>query len=352
MRFVVACCVAVLLAGCTATSSSPYLAASRIATPRASTAAGPTLVADAFIAADGAVLPLRRWLPPDEPRAVILALHGFNDYSNAFADAGRAWAAAGIATYAYDQRGFGGAPERGLWAGARQLAGDAVDAVHLLRQRYPGIPIYLVGESMGGAVTILAASGRAGAPVPSVDGVILVAPAVWGRATMSVFERVGLWLADLMPTVQWSPNLLPVRISPSDNIPMLRALGADPLVIKRTRADTLNGLVDLMSAALSAAPWLDASVLLLYGERDEIVPRAPIERFVAALPPRARAHQRVALYPHGYHMLLRDLGAAAPIADVAAWIGSATAPLPSGADRDAPMRLTGTEQRMTAAALP
>jgi alpha-beta hydrolase superfamily lysophospholipase len=169
---------------------------------------------------------------------------------------------------------------------------------------------------------------------------------------MSVFERIGLWLADLMPTVEWSPNLLPVRLSPSDNIPMLRALGADPLVIKRTRAGTLNGLVDLMSAALSAAPWLDGSVLLLYGERDEIVPHAPMARFVAALPARTHARQRVALYPHGYHMLLRDLGAAAPIADVAAWIESATAPLPSGADRDAPTRLTAAGHRMTAAALP
>ena len=352
MRFVVACCLAVLVAGCLAAAPSPQDiadAATRTGVLRAGAAAGPALAADAFIAADGAVLPLRRWLPPDEPRAAILALHGFNDYSNAFAGAGRAWAAAGIATYAFDQRGFGGAPERGLWAGARQLAGDAADAVHLLCQRHPGIPVYLVGESMGGAVAILAASGRSGAPVPQVDGVILVAPAVWGRATMSVFERVGLWLADW---VEWSPNLLPVRISPSDNIPMLRALGADPLVIKRTRADTLNGLVDLMSAALNAAPWLDAPTLLLYGERDEIVPRAPMTRFVRALPARARARQRVALYPQGYHMLLRDLGAATPIADVAAWIGGATAPLPSGADRDAPTRLTGTDRRMTAAALP
>src|SRR5215469_1837828 len=253
MRLVVACCLAVLLAGCTATSPPQYLAT---VAPRTAATAGPALAADAFIAADGTQLPLRRWLPPGEPRAVILGLHGFNDYSNAFAGPGTAWAAAGIATYAYDQRGFGGAPERGRWAGARQLAGDAADAVHLLRQRHAGVPIYLLGESMGGAIAILAASGRSGAPVPRVEGVILVAPAVWGRATMSVFERVGLWLADFLPTIEWSPNLLPVRISPSDNIAMLRALGADPLVIKRTRADTLNGLVDLMSAALSAAPWL------------------------------------------------------------------------------------------------
>ncbi len=345
MRLVVLC-LAVLLAGCVAAPSSRDLAATPPSIATAPAAAGPALAADAVIAADGARLPLRRWLPPGEPRAVILALHGFNDYSNAFAAPGTAWAAAGIATYAYDQRGFGGAPERGRWAGARQLAGDAAEAARLLRQRHPGIPLYLLGESMGGAIAILAASGRSGAPVPKVDGVILVAPAVWGRATMSVFERVGLWLADFLPAIEWSPNLLPVQISPSDNIAMLRALGADPLVIKRTRADTLNGLVDLMSAALNAAPWLDAPVLLLYGERDEIVPREPMARFVAALPSRARHRERVALYPKGYHMLLRDLGAAAPIGDIAAWIGGSAAALPSGADADARRRLTAETERV------
>ncbi|HEV2549679.1 MAG TPA: alpha/beta hydrolase [Stellaceae bacterium] len=341
-------CLAALLAGCVVAPSPPDLAAAPQHLATAPAAAGPALAAEAFIAADGAPLPLRAWLPPAEPRAVILALHGFNDYSNAFAGPGSAWAAAGIATYAYDQRGFGGAPERGRWAGARQLAGDATDAIHLLRQRHPGVPLYLLGESMGGAIAILAASGRSGAPVPRVEGVILVAPAVWGRATMSVFERVGLWLADFLPAVGWSPNLLPVRISPSDNIAMLRALGADPLVIKRTRADTLNGLVDLMSAALNAAPWFEAPLLLLYGERDEIVPHAPMARFVAALPARARARERVALYPQGYHMLLRDLGAAAPIGDIAAWIGASAAALSSGADAEArrrPCRRNGACRR-------
>ncbi len=45
---------------------------------------------------------------------------------------------------------------------------------------------------------------------------------------------------------------------PSDNIEMLRALGKDPLVIKRTRIDALKGLVDLMSNAETALPAIPA----------------------------------------------------------------------------------------------
>ncbi len=343
--------IAALLAGCAAAPALDIRPAPmKLAAAGSLPLPSPQLTEKVFIAADGARLPLRRWLPPGQPTAIVLALHGFNDYSNAFAGPGVAWAKRGIAVFAYDQRGFGGAPERGLWPGGRQLAEDASQALSLLRHRYPGVPLYLLGESMGGAVAILTASGRSGAPVPELDGVILVAPAVWGRQTMNLVERIGLWLADLMPTVKLSPDLIPVRIQPSDNIPMLRAYSADPLVIKKTRADAVSGLVELMSAALSAGPWFDVPALILYGEHDEIVPRAPVARFVSALPARAALRQRIALYAKGYHMLLRDLDGPLLVEDVAAWIGEPAAPLPSGADRDARAHLTGHAEPLSAAA--
>jgi len=351
MRFSAFVFLATILASCTSAADPDDAppGAKLAAVGPMSSFSSPQLANDRMVAADGAALPLRRWLPEGPPRAVVLALHGFNDYSNAFAGAGAAWTNNGIATYAYDQRGFGAAPGRGRWPGARRLAGDAETAAKLLRQRYPGVPLYLLGESMGGAVAILAASGRSGAPRPDVDGVILVAPAVWGRQTMNVAERIGLWLANLMPAVQFSPDLLPTRIRPSDNLPMLRAFSADPLVIKDTRADTIKGLVDLMSESLAAAAWFDAPALLLYGEHDEIVPRLPMARFVDGLPARAQLHQRVAFYPRGYHMLLRDLDGPLLVGDVAAWIADPAAPLPSGADGRARARLTGHSEPLAAA---
>ena len=84
----------------------------------------PELANDFIRAEDGARLPLRVTLPKGPVKATILAVHGFNDYSNAFASPALAWADAGIATYAYDQRGFGEAPDRGLWVGAWRLDED------------------------------------------------------------------------------------------------------------------------------------------------------------------------------------------------------------------------------------
>src|SRR5262249_34984545 len=98
------------------------------------------LLNDRLIASDRTALPLRYWRPWTKPRAALVALHGFNDYSNAFEFAGVQLAHAGYAVYAYDQRGFGGAPGRGLWMGEQRLAEDATTAVALVRAKHPGVP--------------------------------------------------------------------------------------------------------------------------------------------------------------------------------------------------------------------
>ncbi|MGQ9370244.1 lysophospholipase [Azospirillum sp. ST 5-10] len=291
--------------------------------------ADPQLADGAIVAADGYTLPTRSWLPETgRPRAVVLALHGFNDYSNAFADTGRAFAANGIATYAYDQRGFGATRDPGIWPGVETLVADLRTATAVVRSRHPGVPFYLLGESMGGAV-VLTALDRADA-LP-VDGAILVAPAVWGKEVMGFFPRAALWLTStLVPGLTVSaPKELDIQ--PSDNIEMLRALGRDPLVIKASRIDTLNGLTDLMGRGLEATGRLRVPALVLYGAHEEVLPPRPVKRAIAEL--EASGHHRIAVYPDGYHMLLRDLQGPVVQADIIQWIEHPDLPLASGADR-------------------
>ncbi|MBI3446301.1 MAG: lysophospholipase [Magnetospirillum sp.] len=287
-----------------------------------------------MMTADGITLPLRSWLPVDPPRAVVLALHGMNDYANAFDGPGKALAAHGIAVYAYDQRGFGQGPHPGWWSSTAAMAADARDAARLLHARHAEVPLYLLGESMGGAVTIEAATHDAPA---EISGVILSAPAVWGRASMGWFQRAALWLA-YQVAPGWTLTGKGLKIQPSDNIEMLRALSRDPLVIKETRMDAIHGLVNLMDAAQVDSARLDLPTLVLYGARDEIIPPEPTWAAIAALPGLGQ-DQRAAFYPNGWHMLLRDLQAQVVIDDIAAWIIDRKAPLPSGADRLATEKL-------------
>ena len=214
----------------------------------------PRLETGHWVTADGLELPLRSWLPEEPPHAVILALHGFNDYSAAFEAPGVWWAERGIATYAYDQRGFGAAPYRGRWAGSETLGDDLMSLASLIRERHPGRPLYILGESMGGAVAMVAFAENPGFVV---DGAILSAPAVWARSTMPGYQRVALEIvAHLVPWGYLTGE--GVRIQASDNIEMLRALGRDPLIIKRTRVDAVYGLTDLMDQALASSDRITA----------------------------------------------------------------------------------------------
>ena len=68
-----------------------------------------------LITFDGAELGLTVWDTEAEPDIVIVGVHGMNDYANAFHMAAPYWAARGVKTYAYDQRGFGRSFGRGEW---------------------------------------------------------------------------------------------------------------------------------------------------------------------------------------------------------------------------------------------
>jgi len=286
-----------------------------------------------MVMADGSKLPLRVWMPLDHqpPKAVILAIHGFNDYSRAFELPAATWAGQGIATYAYDQRGFGANPYPGYWPGSESLCRDIATALSLVQQRWPSTPVYLLGESMGGASVLAAVSGSCGTPRPTPAGVILVAPAVWGRRTMPMLNRVALWsAARLIPGARFTGSGF--HIYASDNIPMLIDLGRDPLFIKATRTDTIYGLVDIMDRAYAAPPITNLPVLLLYGAHDQLIPPKPMRDVARRLVGAAGADVTVAFYRHGWHMLLRDREHRRVAEDVSHWIFSPHAPLRSGAD--------------------
>lgn len=287
----------------------------------------PILSEGVAIMDDGHRLPLRIWrAPPEiEERAVVIALHGMNDYSNAFAMPGPWFATRGVTVYAYDQRGFGQTAQPGIWAGTDLLTSDLRTMVPLVAAVHPGKPIFLLGESMGGAVVL----ATMGAPkAPAVTGVILSAPAVWGRATMNPLYRIALWLVPrIAPGERMTGQGL--KIQASDNIPMLVALGRDPLVIKGTRADSIAGLADLMDEGLAAAPRLKVPSLVLYGEKDQVIPKAPVERMVETL----GGPHRIAVYPNGWHLLLRDLDREVVWRDILVWMMDRQAPLPSDSEK-------------------
>ncbi len=304
----------------------------------------PRLTPTEFHTADGLRLPVRRWLPAETPRGIVIALHGFNDYSNAFAErpdapgTGPYLAARGFAVIAYDQRGFGRAPDHGLWPGSDALKMDFKAVVAAVQAEYPGLPVFGLGESMGAAVILTALAGPS---PPELAGVVLIAPAVWGLSTMPSAYRAGLWLGvRLAPDLTLSARGL--RRKATDNPSLRAAREEDPLFIKDTRIDAVRGLAKLMDEALVSVSRVAGPVLFLYGGHDEIIPKQPTIDAMTAIAA-ANAGARIGFYPEGWHLLLGDLQAGAALNDVVAFLQDPVAPLPSGADQNALLHLTEEE---------
>lgn len=281
-----------------------------------------------FVSFDGAELGLTAWLPPEgqQPHAVVIALHGMNDYANTYYLAGPWFAAHGVAVYAYDARGFGRSPRRGVWGGERLMTEDLRTAVAVARRDHPGVPITVMGDSMG-AATAMATFGAAGAP--EIDRLVLVAPAVWGWSTLPDQYAMALWVgAHTFPwrAVQPTRNMTR-RITASDNREALLQAGRAPHMLWQTRIDAVYGLVGLMESAAEKSANLHGDVLFLYGAHDQIIPRNSAIAAARRLPNTART----AFYENGWHWLLRDNQREVVYADILAFMDDPRAPLPSQA---------------------
>jgi acylglycerol lipase len=287
---------------------------------------GARLETDAVVSFDGARLGLTNWPAASEPWAVIVAAHGMNDYANAFHLAAPEWAKAGITTYAYDQRGFGRSPQRGVWGGEALMTEDLRTVVALARARHPNAVITVVGESMGGSV---AAAAFASDRPPAADRLVLLSPGVWGFRTQPLPYKTALWFAATFTAskVYTPPRWLTSRVSPTDNREELIAMGRDPLMIWGARSDALYGLVKLMDRASRAVGRDRVPTLYLYGAHDDIIPKKAAFRAARGL----TAEDRSAYYDAGRHLLTRDHQRAVVIADVLAFVRDPKGALPSGA---------------------
>ena len=272
------------------------------------------------IGESGETLALTSWHPAHgSPRAVILAVHGFGDYGpSTFADAALEWSEADIATYAYDQRGFGRNPSNADWPGHRALTDDLGTIATLVAAENRGAPFVLLGHSMGGAVVSTAIGEGSVRP----DAAVLLAPAWWGGPNLGPLLRsIAFGVASVAPDRRWTGDGV-VRIQASDNIPMLRALGDDPLYVGNPSAREFVGLIRLMDRAWQAAPGMDVPLLVLYGARDEVVPEDALRATFARIPGDATFE----IAPDGWHMLLRDLKGEAVRGRVLQFVEGVTGP--------------------------
>jgi len=227
----------------------------------------PTSEADDVGTRDGIALRIRHWpVGSGEPWASLLLVHGLAEHSGRYERVGAQLAAAGIDSFAFDLRGFGGSggPRASIerWS---QLHDDLEERLVAVRSIALGRPLVLYGHSLGGLIALgYVLDGRA---MP--DLLVLSAPAIsatvpaWQRALVGSLRRIAPGM------------LLSNRLEGG-------VLSRDPTVAARYFADPLNqhkSTVGFAHAAFaeqrrvsSALDRLSVPTLVVHGGSDQLVP--------------------------------------------------------------------------------
>ncbi len=254
----------------------------------------------------------RTWLPP-EPQRAMLIIHGFAEHSGRY-EAPSAWfAARGCAVHAYDQRGHGRSDgTRGHVERFDEFLDDAAILLDAVKSEHPGLPVVLVGHSMGGL--ILASFLRERRPA--------VAAAVSSCAAFKLDEALPAWR---LQVARLARRVTP-RASIAANLP-LAGLSKDPEVIRQYEEDplvfhklTLSLAVEMFDAAHrlhGGAGDVEVPLLVLHGEDDPIAPLEGSQTFAAGLTSTGSA---LRTYPGLRHEIFNEPEAETVYADVLAWL--------------------------------
>jgi alpha-beta hydrolase superfamily lysophospholipase len=105
---------------------------------------------------DGIALFAYRWLPDSPPKAAVQIVHGLAEHGARYARLAQALTGAGYAVYASDHRGHGHTQatpaDLGFFAerdGWRRLVDDVWQLNRQIAADHPGLPLFLIGHSMG-----------------------------------------------------------------------------------------------------------------------------------------------------------------------------------------------------------
>jgi len=222
---------------------------------------------------------VHRWWPSDASAwGALTIVHGFGDHGGRFEGMATSLASFGLAVTAVDLIGHGRSPgRRGVIDSYEQLLDEVEASVELSTKRWPGVPQFLFGQSMGGNLVInwlLRRANRAS----FLRGAIVAAPLLRACCMpQEKYMRAGRWLADRMPNFR-----LPTPSRVEWLCAERRAQDAylrDPLVHRTMSLRLATSLVDSGLWAMERAGELTVSSLLLHGSEDRLTCPKATEEF-------------------------------------------------------------------------
>jgi alpha-beta hydrolase superfamily lysophospholipase len=226
---------------------------------------------------DGTEIYAQGWKPETAAGAVVCLVHGLGEHSRRYVHVAEALVQAGYATLALDQRGHGKTPGPRGHAPAFEVFLEDIGSLLLeADRRYPGLPQYLYGHSMGGSLVLNFVLQRR----PKVAGVIASAPALETAFTPPAWKvALGKLLANWWPALSL-PNGLEVDAICRDP-EVIRSYRQDPLVHNRLSARLGTDLLRQGRWALDQAADFPLPLLLMHGSADRLTSARASREFAA-----------------------------------------------------------------------
>lgn len=247
--------------------------------------------------------------PVASPKAAVLTVHGLAEHQGRYDEVAAALNSAGYSVYRFDNQGHGRSEgERGFLEDFNQFIDDADILVEKVRSENSGLPVFMLGHSMGGFIT-----AGYGVKYPGkLAGQVLSGAAVTVLPLFEPFKDVDFEAAPREKV----PNALSDLICRDRAV--VDAYNTDPLVLKETCQKLLGEVF------INGATWLTENIsayeypcLILHGDDDQIVTPEASKYMLDTI---ASTDKTITLYKGFFHEILNDPGKEGVIEDILQWM--------------------------------
>ncbi len=235
------------------------------------------------------------WEPDRKPKAVVALVHGLGEHIGRYANLGQAFSNAGYAVMGFDLRGHG---QSGGLRGHTPSVDAYLQDIDLLLEhvhaRYPGLPTFLYGHSLGGILVLNYGLRRK----PDLSGVVVTGAALHSALeSQPVKVMMAKVLGAIAPTTLIPSGLVTSALSRDPAVEP--AYLSDPLVHDRVSLGFGKVMIAVTKWTLEHASEFPLPLLLMQGTEDQIALPSSSKEFAAALGGKAK----LVLWDHLYHEL-------------------------------------------------
>jgi alpha-beta hydrolase superfamily lysophospholipase len=215
------------------------------------------------------------YIPETKPVVLVFLLHGLADHGGRFRNVAEHFSREGFILFAPDLIGNGkSSGKRGHFSSYDGLMDDIEFLLAKATHSYPGIPVFIYGQSMGGNLALNYCMRRN----PAISGVISASP--WLRLTKppnAIVKIMGNALGTAFPTIVIPNGLNAEDLTHSNEI--INAYRNDPLVHGKISLNTFRIITKSGEWAIENAFRLRIPLLLMHGTADLITSRSASEQF-------------------------------------------------------------------------